>query len=248
MTAGKTQNHTHGNTSLALVDRRRRFCNAWYPAPIFETCKINLTQLAVDRRARPHDEHGVHDAGQMRAMRVREEKTRAGCYSVCVGVGASCRANHNSGSGYRQRLACEQSFGEIRAANICPLSAASFTRSGRRSPRSISPNASAAANAPHSSTSRASVTHRLVRSWSSSMKSAADAAHSSGDGLGIQQPGSMTWGDRLAMPAPSGRARDRAICPAVARNLFPNCVGGAAAARRSHKPNPAPQPVGGCHE
>lgn len=46
---------------------------------------------------------------------------------------------------------------------------------------------------------------------------------SSGDGLGIQQPGSMTWGDRLAMPAPSGRARDRAICPAVARSSTMGC-------------------------
>jgi hypothetical protein len=43
---------------------------------------------------------------------------------------------------------------------------------------------------------------------------------SSGGGLGIQQPGSMTWGDRYAMPAPSGRARDRAICPAAARSLI----------------------------
>lgn len=38
---------------------------------------------------------------------------------------------------------------------------------------------------------------------------------SSGDGLGNQQPGSNTWGGRNATPAPSGRARDRAICPAV---------------------------------
>lgn len=39
----------------------------------------------------------------------------------------------------------------------------------------------------------------------------------SSDGLGNHQPGSMTWGDRFAMTAPSGRARNRAICPAVAR-------------------------------
>src|ERR1700737_4330306 len=38
---------------------------------------------------------------------------------------------------------------------------------------------------------------------------------SSGDGPGIQQPRSMTWGGREATPAPSGRARDRAMCPAV---------------------------------
>lgn len=40
---------------------------------------------------------------------------------------------------------------------------------------------------------------------------------SSGDGLGIQQPGSMTRGTRAKVKTPSGRARDRATCPAVAR-------------------------------
>lgn len=42
-------------------------------------------------------------------------------------------------------------------------------------------------------------------------------ATSSGDGLGIHQPGSMTRGTRAKVKTPSGRARDRAICPAVAR-------------------------------
>lgn len=37
----------------------------------------------------------------------------------------------------------------------------------------------------------------------------------SGGGLGIHEPGSMTWGDRDAVPAPSGRAVDTAKCPAV---------------------------------
>jgi len=40
---------------------------------------------------------------------------------------------------------------------------------------------------------------------------------SSGDGLGIQQPGSMTRGFASRRQPPSGRARDRAMCPAVAR-------------------------------
>lgn len=40
---------------------------------------------------------------------------------------------------------------------------------------------------------------------------------SSGDGLGIHQPGSMTRGFAIVLQSPSGRARDRAICPAVAR-------------------------------
>lgn len=40
---------------------------------------------------------------------------------------------------------------------------------------------------------------------------------SSGDGLGIHQPGSMTRGFASRRQPPSGRARDRAICPAVAR-------------------------------
>lgn len=40
---------------------------------------------------------------------------------------------------------------------------------------------------------------------------------SSGDGLGIQQPGSMTRGFASQRQPASGRARDRAMCPAVAR-------------------------------
>lgn len=47
--------------------------------------------------------------------------------------------------------------------------------------------------------------------------SARPAGFSSGDGLGIQQPGSMTRGGFFIATAPSGRARKRAICPAVAR-------------------------------
>jgi hypothetical protein len=48
----------------------------------------------------------------------------------------------------------------------------------------------------------------------------ASAIHS-GDGLGNHQPGSMTWGGLLReTPAPSGRAHDRAICPAVARSYL----------------------------
>ena len=40
---------------------------------------------------------------------------------------------------------------------------------------------------------------------------------SSSDGLGNHQPGSMTRGTIAKVKTPSGRARDRAICPAVAR-------------------------------
>jgi hypothetical protein len=46
----------------------------------------------------------------------------------------------------------------------------------------------------------------------------ADQISSSGDGLGNQEPRSITWGGSAATPAPSGRARDRAICPAVSGN------------------------------
>ncbi len=44
-------------------------------------------------------------------------------------------------------------------------------------------------------------------------------ATSSGDGLGIQQPGSMTWGGFFVPTAPSGRADESAMCPAVARSF-----------------------------
>ena len=43
-------------------------------------------------------------------------------------------------------------------------------------------------------------------------------ATSSGDGLGIHQPGSNTWGGLFAPTAPSGRADESAMCPAVARS------------------------------
>jgi hypothetical protein len=42
---------------------------------------------------------------------------------------------------------------------------------------------------------------------------------SSGDGLGIQQPGSITLATRAKVKGQSGRARDRAMCPAVARSF-----------------------------
>ena len=44
--------------------------------------------------------------------------------------------------------------------------------------------------------------------------------HSSGDGLGILEPGSNTSGGFFTATARSGRARDRAMCPAVARNSW----------------------------
>lgn len=43
---------------------------------------------------------------------------------------------------------------------------------------------------------------------------------SSGGGLGIHQPGSNTRGFAFERQPASGRARDRAMCPAVARNSF----------------------------
>jgi hypothetical protein len=46
------------------------------------------------------------------------------------------------------------------------------------------------------------------------------ARSSSGDGLGIHQPGSHTRGFAVARQPASGRARQRAICPAVARSVL----------------------------
>lgn len=42
---------------------------------------------------------------------------------------------------------------------------------------------------------------------------------SSGGGLGIQQPGSHTWGGFFMPTAPSGRADESATCPAAARSF-----------------------------
>lgn|SRR5579872_561503 len=52
----------------------------------------------------------------------------------------------------------------------------------------------------------------------------AHPSFSSGGGLGIHQPGSMTRGFALQRQPASGRARDRAICPAVARSLIARSV------------------------
>lgn len=51
----------------------------------------------------------------------------------------------------------------------------------------------------------------------SAERSAPRDPFSSGDGLGIQQPGSNTLATRAKVKGQSGRARDRAMCPAVAR-------------------------------
>ncbi|EJN11802.1 hypothetical protein PMI42_04815 [Bradyrhizobium sp. YR681] len=53
----------------------------------------------------------------------------------------------------------------------------------------------------------------------SRLASAGAAQFSSDDGLGIHQPGSMTRGTRAKVQTPSGRARDRAMCPAVVRSF-----------------------------
>lgn len=42
---------------------------------------------------------------------------------------------------------------------------------------------------------------------------------SSGDGLGIHEPGSMTWGGDTVATAPSGRADESAKCPAVTGSI-----------------------------
>jgi hypothetical protein len=62
------------------------------------------------------------------------------------------------------------------------------------------------------------VSRRVVpRSMTRGARKCAPRDFSSGDGLGIQQPGSMTRGFASLRQPPSGRARDRAMCPAVAR-------------------------------
>jgi hypothetical protein len=63
-------------------------------------------------------------------------------------------------------------------------------------------------------------TRQSARSLRSSMSCAAIGAgeFSSSDGLGNHQPGSMTCGFAIARQPASGRARDRARCPAVARS------------------------------
>jgi hypothetical protein len=66
-----------------------------------------------------------------------------------------------------------------------------------------------------------------VKAWSPGLIAVTGGNFSSGV-LGIHEPWSMTWGGRIATPAPSGRARDRAKCPDVARYPSPGrtlCIG-----------------------
>lgn len=48
---------------------------------------------------------------------------------------------------------------------------------------------------------------------------AAAPVSNSGDGLGIHEPRSMTWGGDIVATAPSGRADESAKCPAVTGSL-----------------------------
>lgn len=52
-----------------------------------------------------------------------------------------------------------------------------------------------------------------------------------GDGLGNHEPGSIMWGDREAVTAPSGRAVETAKCPAVTENLSVAPISGACCSR-----------------
>jgi len=135
------------------------------------------------------------------------------------GVEASC-PNQYRGARPRRVRTSEQLFERISPRKILPNSAASFASSGPSSPRSISRSASASANATRNILSTASASRTLARHSRFIPRSSANS--SSGDGLGNHQPGSHTWGGQVRTPAPSGRARDRARCPAVARFIFRN--------------------------
>jgi hypothetical protein len=108
--------------------------------------------------------------------------------------------------------------------NICSLTlnsaaASSFwpTASSRRSGYRIASSASAA-NAPSDMrTFSSKVSASRAHAWHSLSIQRSSANSSSGGGLGIQQPGSHTSGGFFTATARSGRARERAICPAAAR-------------------------------
>lgn len=101
--------------------------------------------------------------------------------------------------------------------SVCSGNAWSLSRAAS-SRRAGCPIASPARNGRQTSSSPASASRQRGRFSRSTARGLSGANSSSGGGLGIQQPGSMTRGGSAATPAPSGRARDRAICPAVARS------------------------------
>jgi len=118
-----------------------------------------------------------------------------------------------SAAGGQERTS-EQLF--IPGAKIFRGSDLSSGRSGPTTRSQVSPCERSARSATRAFSSTASASPTPKRCMRSTARSSATNS-SSGDGLGIQQPGSMTRGFASRRQPPSGRARDRATCPAVAR-------------------------------
>ncbi len=161
----------------------------------------------------------------------------------CVGVFASCRANQcRDASARQQRLKndcspktdLEQLFG--RSGQISRRSISRSGSAAANAGRNTSSTASGAASClrvPFTSskakcstefTVRRRVFKALFRSGESDPIvragcRGAETLISSGGGLGIHEPGSNTRGFASRRQSPSGRARNRAMCPAVARSF-----------------------------
>jgi hypothetical protein len=109
-----------------------------------------------------------------------------------------------------ERLFCKQRVG----GSIPSLGSIATAKTGSR-PHDLEVRIGAAGKGPR-------IIMRAQQARSTCGDRSAGLIQSSGDGLGIHLPGSMTRGFAAERQPASGRARDRAICPAVTRSSFCN--------------------------
>lgn len=222
MTHGKANNHSHRIPQQfgALLQQRPVVEGSAYdnfatagkkiqppgakPQPLVNLQKTRSTSLTVSKQPLREDTSPRY----ARSLQAQSTVLRGGV--------ASC-PNQTPVVGCRPVVAAEQMFEKSWQPTRRTILEQLFARSGRRSRRSILRSAQAFRSAARSISSTASASRTLTPcTFSAASFSAADTT--SGDGLGIQQPGSMTWGTKAKVQTPSGRADDSAICPAVARN------------------------------
>jgi hypothetical protein len=205
MTRRKLDDQTHFVPSRARV---RHHTTVRLRAQVFHIVKYS--RLGVEPFA-IYLEKGRYSATS-RQVQTRSSRSCVVCWGL-----RSCPANQAATPARCRVRTSEQLFHESLARKIFPNSGASSSRSGPTNRRSIWRSARGFQSAGHNTSSTANASRtRKPRSWSM-RRCLINSNFSSGDGLGNHQPGSMTCGFASRRQPASGRARDRAICPAVAR-------------------------------
>lgn len=164
--------------------------------------------------------------------------------STVLRGGVSCGANHSGEFARRQTSGRTNMSAKISALRTGEFPSATWPGSPRLERQNSSSQSAPAATRDHAGDGCAASARRPARSmplWLTSSRGLSESPaptglqasgvcgpervefgasqFSSGDGLGIQQPGSNTWGGLFVPTAPSGRADESAMCPAVARSF-----------------------------